>query len=397
MHPSTIILILATTCCLVLAGPSSQQQNQQHPLHQNHHASLARILRPVSNETSLLLGTDQSSPTKQVNGTTESLGEAAKREIEEKAKVKNEEEGDEKEENDDEDDEDDDDEDDGDADDEYEIEGENDLDKVSVNPEKRQNDSDTRIVTGIFGNRLKLEGNRTLIVGQSKKRDLGLLTLKALLLGPLIGITIKHALIRGLIWSVGAYLIHLIFPSLLTSLGLGTGLVGFARQIQPDYAQMMAPHLANLQNQIPTSFKQMISQYRQVLEPVVESVRSIPEGQCRYRAVCELAGHVSRQARGMSTTLQRISATVYLNFGTEYSKAWLDGIVLGTDCGAKYLQCPNSPLSMVAGRLSETLRQRAMPAMMQQMVANAAAASANSGATPAAAVPIPAIPVTVAP
>lgn len=99
---------------------------------------------------------------------------------------------------------------------------------------------DTPKVYDILGNQFKIEGNRTVIVLQNKARDLGLLTIKAILLGPLIGLTLKAALIRGLLWAVGAYFMHLFFPSLLGTLGLGTGLVGFARSGQaPDYSQML--------------------------------------------------------------------------------------------------------------------------------------------------------------
>lgn len=95
-------------------------------------------------------------------------------------------------------------------------------------------------VYDILGNQLKFENNKTVIVLQNKARDLGLLTLKAIILGPLIGLTLKAALIRGLLWAVGAYFMHLFFPSLLSTLGLGTGLVGFARHAQqPDYTQMI--------------------------------------------------------------------------------------------------------------------------------------------------------------
>lgn len=219
----------------------------------------------------------------------------------------------------------------------------------------------SRIVTDIFGNKIKLENNRTILVSQNKARDLGLLTIKAIILGPLIGLTIKAALIRGLLWAVGAYLLHLFFPALLTSLGLGTGLVGFARQLQPDYAQMLLPHLAdipsNLQNVLPNSLNRLVSQYRRVFQPVVEAIRSIPEGHCRYRAVCETANHLIRNTQFMSNSLQRLSATVYLNFGTEYSKAWLDGIV-NSDCAVKYAQCESSPFSMVAARLADALRPK---------------------------------------
>lgn len=184
---------------------------------------------------------------------------------------------------------------------------------------------------------------------KNNRRDLGLLAIKALLLGPLIGITIKAALIRGLIWALLAYGLHLFFPALLSTLGLGSGLVGFARQIRPDYGQMAAAYFLNLIQTLPGQYNHMIS-------PIIESIRAIPEGHCRYRAVCETASHLVRNVRSMSTTLQRVSATVYMNFGTDYSKAWLDGIVQN-DCALKYQQCTTSPFSMVAARLAQTLNK----------------------------------------
>lgn len=230
---------------------------------------------------------------------------------------------------------------------------------------------------------------------QSQKRDLGMIAIKALLLGPLIGLTIKAALVRGLVWALVAYGLHLFFPALLSSLGLGSGLVGFARQLRPDYSQVLANYLGNLQLPMPNSLSQVTKQYRQVLGPLVESIRSIPEGHCRYRAVCETASHLVRQARSVSTTLQRISATVYMNFGTDYSKAWLDGIVQ-SDCAAKYAQCQASPFSMVAARLAQSLGvgqqqvaavQQTAPlfAPQQQALASAAASGGGVAAAPAAA------------
>lgn len=189
---------------------------------------------------------------------------------------------------------------------------------------------------------------RALIRHKSQSRVLGLLAVKALLLGPLIGLTIKAALIRGIIWAVLAYGLHLFFPALLNSLGLGTGLVGFARQLRPDYGQIAAAYFLNLIQTLP-------GQYNHMIAPIVESIRAIPEGHCRYRAVCETATHLIRNVRSMSSTLQRVSATVYMNFGTDYSKAWLDGIVQN-DCALKYHQCATSPFSMVAARLAQTIK-----------------------------------------
>lgn len=223
-----------------------------------------------------------------------------------------------------------------------------------------------RMLTDLFGNKIRLDHNRTILVSQ--KRDLGLLAIKAILLGPLIGLTIKAALIRGLLWAVGAYFLHLFFPSLLSTLGLGTGLVGFARQLQqPNYAQMMLPLLAELPSSvIPNSMNRIVNQYPRVFAPIVDSISAVPAGHCRYRAVCETASYLVRQAHSMSTSLQRISATVYLNFGTEYSKAWLDGIVQ-SNCAQKYPQCEASPFSMMAARLSEAISQRSsLPPQPQQ-------------------------------
>lgn len=232
--------------------------------------------------------------------------------------------------------------------------------ETTEEPFKRAAD-EVKFVSDIFGNKMKLDNNRTILVAQNKARDLGLLTLKAILLGPLIGLTIKAAIIRGLLWAVGAYLLHLFFPGLLAALGLGTGLVGFARQLQPDYTQMLIPHLADLQNSLPAPIKGHISQYKQVFQPVVEAIKSIPEGHCRFRAVCETGNYVVRNTRFMSSSLQRLSATVYLNFGTEYSKAWLDGVVQ-SDCASKYAQCTSSPFSMIANRVGEALRNSRPPA-----------------------------------
>ena len=222
--------------------------------------------------------------------------------------------------------------------------------------------SEAKILLDMFGNKIKLENNRTILVSQNKARDLGLLAVKAIILGPLIGLTLKAALIRGLFWAVGAYLLHLFFPALLSTLGLGTGLVGFARQLQPDYMQMLLPQLANLpstlHHSLPGSLSKLTSQYALLMQPLIEALGSIPEGHCRYRAVCETASHLIRNTQSMSTSLQRLSASVYLNFGTEYSKAWLDGIVQ-SDCAAKYAQCPSSPFAMLANRLAEALRPKA--------------------------------------
>lgn len=241
------------------------------------------------------------------------------------------------------------------GDDEDDDEDENEGEEAQKENAERAVD-EVKFVTDIFGNKMKLDNNRTILVAQNKARDLGLLTIKAILLGPLIGLTIKAALIRGLFWAVGAYFLHLFFPGLLGALGLGTGLVGFARQLQPDYAQMLMPHLMDLQNSLPGPLMRMISQYKQVFQPVIEAIRSIPEGHCRFRAVCETANYLVRNTRFMSNTLQRLSATVYLNFGTEYSKAWLDGVVQ-SDCAVKYAQCTSSPFSTIANRVGEALRR----------------------------------------
>lgn len=198
--------------------------------------------------------------------------------------------------------------------------------------------------------------NALVKISNNKKRDLGLLALKAILLGPIIGLTIKAALIRGLIWAVLAYGLHLFFPALLGTFGLGTGLVGFARQLRPDYNQMFITYFLNLLQTLPMSVSGLTGQYHQMIAPIVEAIRSIPEGHCRYRAVCETASHLVRNVRSVSSSLQRISATVYMNFGNEYSKAWLDGIVQ-SECAVKYSQCLSSPFSMVAARLAQTLGQ----------------------------------------
>lgn len=234
---------------------------------------------------------------------------------------------------------------------------------ASTESDPKEQKSVARILTDIFGNQIKLENNRTILLSQNKARDLGLLTIKAILLGPLIGLTIKAALIRGLLWAIGAYFLHLFFPGVLSALGLGTGLVGFARQAQPSLATMLMPQLAhvpnNIHNILPTSLNRMVTQYRQTFVPVVDSIRSIPEGHCRFRAVCETASQLIRNTQFMSTTLQRLSATVYLNFGTDYSKAWLDGIVQ-SDCAVKYPQCDSSPLNLVTSKLAEVIRPNTM-------------------------------------
>lgn len=265
---------------------------------------------------------------------------------------------------------DDDDNDDDDDDDDYEDEDEEVVEAVA---EYCKSSNNSEVVSDLFGNKIRLEDNRTFIIPASSRAasrprflGLGLLTIKALVLGPLIGLTIKAALIRGLMWAIGAYLLHLFFPSLLSALGLGTGLVGFARSLQPNYSQMLLPHLANipanLQTVLPQSMNHLVTQYARVLQPVVESIRSIPEGHCRYRAVCETATYLIRNTQFMSRSLQRISATVYLNFGTEYSKAWLDGIV-ESDCAVRYVQCETSPFSMVASQLAEAFRPRPTTAL----------------------------------
>lgn len=101
--------------------------------------------------------------------------------------------------------------------------------------------------------------------GQSQPRDLGMLALKALILGPLIGLTLGKALLRGLIWALVAYALHLFFPGLLSLLGLGTGLVGFARQMRPDYAQMVVHTLINLHDEFhrlpPSQDAQVVSSF----------------------------------------------------------------------------------------------------------------------------------------
>lgn len=265
---------------------------------------------------------------------------------------------------------------------------------------------DDKIVTDMLGTKIRVGNDRTTVVGKNKARTLELLALKAIILGPLIGLTIKAALIRGIIYALGAYALHLFAPALLGSLGLGTGLVGFARQLQPNYQQMLAPQLHRLQATLPHSFTRLASQYQQVLAPIIESIRSIPEGHCRYRAVCETSYQLIRNARSMSNTLQRISATVYSNFGSDYSKAWLDGIVQ-SDCAAKYPQCNSSPFSMVAARLAQALGARgALPGaqagaqyagissasalqqqqqQQQQVIAANVAAAGGAGATEATA------------
>lgn len=211
-----------------------------------------------------------------------------------------------------------------------------------------------------------LKTNPNTALQRNSQRDLGLLfILKAIILGPLIGLTIKAALIRGILYAFGAYALHLFFPALLNTLGLGTGLVGFARQLQPNYSQMLVSHLANLQHALPNSFNRLANQYQHIISPVVESIRSIPEGHCRLRAVCETAFYLIHNVRSMSDSFQRISATIYTNFGTEYAKAWLDGTVQ-SDCAAKYNQCPMSPISMVAGRLTQVISSRAQ---VQQVAA----------------------------
>lgn len=208
-----------------------------------------------------------------------------------------------------------------------------------------------------FGDIVKLNADRTSIVSKPTAR-VGLLTLKALILGPLIGITIKGAIIRGLVWAIGAYFVHLFFPALLSSLGLGSGLVGFARQLQPDYINILLPQLINMPETVgrtlPQPVQRMYWQYARALMPVIEYIRQIPEGACRYRAVCELSSLVSQNARRFGTTLKRLSATIYVNFGTDYSKAWLDGIVK-SNCAAKYAQCVESPLATITTRLHGVL------------------------------------------
>lgn len=164
------------------------------------------------------------------------------------------------------------------------------LAKASKNQSSSSNSlSEARYLTDMFGNRLKLENNQTIILSSASSarqaRSLGLIMLKAILLGPLIGLTIKAALIRGLMWALIAYALHLFFPALLSSLGLGTGLVGFARGLRPNYSQMLLPHLMNLQNSMPRSISRLADQYKQLLDPVIETIRSVPEGHCRYRAV----------------------------------------------------------------------------------------------------------------
>lgn len=226
-----------------------------------------------------------------------------------------------------------------------------------VNTRAVNETDDSVTVEDLFGNLVKVEKNRVAVVGSSA-RDLGMFALKAMLLGPLIGVTLKGALIRGLIWAMITYGLHLVWPALLLKLGLGSGLVGFARQLQPEYAQLLMPHLVNLpatiQQLLPKSVTQMTNQYIRAFSPLLDSISTIPDEACRHRAVCEAADHLIRNSPYMSNSLQRVSATVYVNFGSEYSKAWLDGIVQ-SDCGAKYAQCVTSPFSNMASKLAESL------------------------------------------
>lgn len=106
-------------------------------------------------------------------------------------------------------DEDDDDKDDGDNDDADNDDGDDDDDDDDVIPVK---------------------SNKSTALAPSSARFIGLktflFTIKALILGSLIGLTIKDALIRGLLWALTLYVKHLLFPNILGPL-LGTGLLGF--------------------------------------------------------------------------------------------------------------------------------------------------------------------------
>lgn len=210
-----------------------------------------------------------------------------------------------------------------------------------------------------FGDLVTLDHNRT-IVGHKSQARFGPLTITALILGPIVGITLKHALIRGLIWAVGAWLLHLFFPSLLSSLGLGTGLVGMRQATRPEYLAMILPQLLNipqtLSSRLPGPMRRIYAQYMQAMLPVVDYIRSIPEGPCRHRAVCELGSLIAQQSKLYNSTLRKISATIYINFGTDYSKAWLDGIV-NSNCAAKYAMCSESPLAAVTTHLHQVLNQ----------------------------------------
>lgn len=93
-------------------------------------------------------------------------------------------------------------------------------------------------------------GDDSRALDTTRPRDLGLMfALKALILGPLIGLTLGKALLRGLIWALLAYAVHLFVPGILSVVGLGSGLVGFARQMRPDYAQMIVHTLINLHDE----------------------------------------------------------------------------------------------------------------------------------------------------
>jgi len=76
---------------------------------------------------------------------------------------------------------------------------------------------------------------------------------------------------------------------------------------------------------------------------------TIPEPECRYRAICETATYIATKVPAINDWAKKVSGAFFLNLANPYSKAWINGM-MQIDCNTTYSTCYESPYKTIINR-----------------------------------------------
>jgi len=156
--------------------------------------------------------------------------------------------------------------------------------------------------------------------------------LAALSLPGLIKISL---LLVALVWFVFNF-----FPTLGGLFGFGLPLARQANLVYENlhhYGSTLASYGGNLSNQTLAQL-------------------NLTTPDCRQRAICDTSYYLANHLPSVNSYLTSVSNIFLLNMQSQYSQAWLNGM-MKRDCGSLYSGCPKSPFKSISERLRATASQ----------------------------------------
>jgi len=142
-------------------------------------------------------------------------------------------------------------------------------------------------------------------------------------------------LLSGLVWFVFNF-----FPSIGSLFGFGLPLARQANLVYENlhnYGSTLASYGGNLSNQTLAQL-------------------NLTTPDCRQRAICDTSYYLANTLPSVNSYLTSVSNIFLLNMQSQYSQAWLNGM-MKRDCGSLYSGCPKSPFKSISERLRATASQ----------------------------------------